>query len=311
MIASIFDTVAPVFLLIFAGSAVVKLGWLSRDGVDGLMSFALKFAAPCLLFLSVRGLDLSQSFNFGLLASFYLPATISFGLGFAIARLVFKRRPGEAVAIGFAALFSNSLLLGLPISERAYGLASTDTNIAIIAIHAPFCYLLGISTMEYFRADGQGLRKTVITILLAMFKNPLMIGIGLGFLVNITGLPVFTPVISVVEMLGQVMLPSALFALGGILTRYSIGKALPEASAMAVLSLVVHPVLAYIFARYIFDLPHEVLRNLVLTAAMAPGVNAYIFANLYQRAEDVAANTVLLATIASIFTASAWIWFLG
>ncbi len=61
MIATIFNAIAPVFLLILAGSAVAEIGWLSRDGVDGLMSFALKFATPCLLFLSVRNLVLTAA----------------------------------------------------------------------------------------------------------------------------------------------------------------------------------------------------------------------------------------------------------
>ena len=311
MIAQLFNIIAPVFLLIFAGFAATKAGWMSRDGVDGLMSFALKFAAPCLLFLSVRDLDLSQSFNFGLLASFYVPATISFFLGYLTAYFVFGRRKGEAVAIAFAALFSNSLLLGLPISERAYGVASIDTNIAIIAVHAPFCYLLGISTMEILRADGQNIRQTTKSITRAMFKNPLMIGIGLGFITNIFNVPVFASILSVAEMLGQVTLPSALFALGGVLTRYAVQNSALEASAISGISLFVHPALAYFFAQHIFELPIETTRNLVLAAAMAPGINAFLFANLYKRAEDVAASTVLLATIATIFTASGWIWFLG
>jgi malonate transporter and related proteins len=39
---------------------------------------------------------------------------------------------------------------------------------------------------------------------------------------------------------------------------------------------------------------------------MAPGVNAYVFANLYGVAKRVAASTVLLATALSI--ASVWVW---
>ncbi|MBL4807117.1 MAG: AEC family transporter [Rhodobacteraceae bacterium] len=311
MITQILDIIAPVFLLIAVGAAVTKLGWMTANGIDGLMSFAMKFAAPCLLFLSVLKLDLAQSFDVGLLVSFFGPASICFFLGLAAAILIFKRRPGEAVAIAFVALFSNAFLLGFPISERAYGVRNLDTNIAIIAIHAPFCYLLGISTMELLRADGQGLFRSLSTIIKTMFKNPLMIGISLGFVVNIFGIPMGNPVLPVIEMLSQVMLPAALFALGGVLTRYSIRASLPEASAMSFLSLIVHPMLAYLFATQIFDLQFEVMRNLVLTAAMAPGINAFLFATLYKRAEDVAANSVLLATFGSVVTASGWIWFLG
>jgi len=35
---------------------------------------------------------------------------------------------------------------------------------------------------------------------------------------------------------------------------------------------------------------------------MAPGLNAYIFANMYGRAKRVAASTVLIVTAGSVFT---------
>ena len=48
------------------------------------------------------------------------------------------------------------------------------------------------------------------------------------------------------------------------------------------------------------------LRSAVMTAAMAPGVNAFLFANLYGVAKRVAASTVLIATALSI--ATIWVW---
>ena len=47
-------------------------------------------------------------------------------------------------------------------------------------------------------------------------------------------------------------------------------------------------------------------RAAVLTAAMAPGVNAYLFADMYGRARRIAASSVLVATLLCILTA--WLW---
>jgi len=44
---------------------------------------------------------------------------------------------------------------------------------------------------------------------------------------------------------------------------------------------------------------------------MAPGFNAYIFANMYGRAKRVAASSVLIATGLSIFTVWFWLGALG
>jgi predicted permease len=71
-------------------------------------------------------------------------------------------------------------------------------------------------------------------------------------------------------------------------------------------SLVLHPGLTWLLGRFVFDLPTPGLRSAVITAAMAPGVNAFLFANLYGVAKRVAASTVLIATALSIGTV--WVW---
>ena len=70
-------------------------------------------------------------------------------------------------------------------------------------------------------------------------------------------------------------------------------------------SLLVHPGIAYALGR-ITGLDDAGLRSAVMTAAMAPGVNAYLFANLYGAAKRVAATTVLVGTAVSIL--SIWMW---
>ena len=48
-------------------------------------------------------------------------------------------------------------------------------------------------------------------------------------------------------------------------------------------------------------------RSSVVTAAMAPGANAYLFAAMYGRATRVAASSVLLGTSLSVLTAAGWL----
>ena len=121
VILAILLVVIPVFLVMGAGFAATRSGVFSSSAVDGLMVFTQSFAIPCLLFRALADLDLGAVFDPRLLLSFYAGAVVSFALGILGARKLFHHRPGEAVAIGFGALFSNSVLLGLPIMEHAYG----------------------------------------------------------------------------------------------------------------------------------------------------------------------------------------------
>ena len=311
MILQLVAVVLPVFLLIGAGYAATRTGLFGEAAVDGLLVFTQNFAVPCLLFAALVRLDLGAAFDPRLLASFYTGAVVSFALGILGARYIFGRRPGESVAVGFGALFSNSVLLGLPIMERAFGPDSLAPNYAIISIHAPFCYLVGVTAMEYARADGRGVVQTTRAVLNMMFHNALMIGLALGFAVNLTNLPLPGPLMASVDMMADAALPAALFGLGGVLSRYALRASLSEAGMIAALSLLVHPAIAYGLSKGAFALAPELVRSAVITAAMAPGVNVYVFANIYGRAQRQAASVVLLGTLLSVLTVSLWLAVLG
>jgi predicted permease len=307
----VLDAVLPVFVLVGAGYGATRLGWISDATVSGVMGFAVRFAIPVLLFGAMARLDLDRAFDAGQLVAFYAGAITAFTLGILAARRLFGRRPGESVAIGFCAFFSNTVLLGLPILDRAYGAAALEPAFTIIALHAPMVYLIGITVMEVSRRDGAGPIKTATRAARAMLSNALAIGICLGLAVNLAGLAPPGFFMAAVDMMAQAGLPAALFALGGVLTRYALGSELREAGVIAALSLLVHPAIAYGLATLVFDLPHALTVVAVVLAAMPPGVNGYVFAAQYGRAESAAASGVLLSTALAILSVSAWLWALG
>ncbi len=302
---ALLDVILPVFLLIAFGYFAVWRHWFSDAGVDGLMRFTQNFAIPCLLFRAISTLDLGASFNVPLLFAFYAGATVSFMLGIFGARILFRREWTDCVAIGFICLFSNTVLLGLPITERAYGTAALAGNYAIVALHAPYCYMLGVTAMEIARSSNSGFMVTVKLVFRAMFRNALVIGIALGFFVNMTGLPLPGVFTDAVDMMIRAAIPAALFGLGGVLFRYRPDGDIRVILMACGISLILHPIITYGLATA-FALDRDAFRSAALTATMAPGVNTYLFANMYGSAHRVAASSVLLGTILSIGTI--WLW---
>lgn len=303
--------VLPVFLVVGSGYAAAKFNVIKAEAVDALMKFAQNFAIPCLLFLALYRLDLGANLDWRLLLSFYSGALICFTLGIIGARRIFKRRPGESVSIGFGALFSNSVLLGLAIMSNAYGPESLAPNFMLIAFHAPVCYLLGITAMEFSRADGRGAGETAKIVTVAMFKNPITAASMAGLACNLAALPLPNFVLEAGDLLGQAGLPLALFGLGGVISRYKIASSLGEAGMVTLLATIIHPAITMGLAAGIFGLSDGFVRSAVIMAAMAPGVNAYVFATMYDRAVGAAASSVIIATLASVATTSMWLWILG
>jgi len=309
-VQALIEVVLPVFLVIGFGYGAVWRGLFSDSAVDGLMAFSQNFAIPCLLFVAIMRLELAVLLDGWLLLSFYTGATAGFLVGLFGARILFARPWPDCIAIGFCCLFSNSVLLGLPITERAYGTGALEPNYAIIALHSPFCYALGITVMEVVRNSGRGLRATAGRVLRAMFSNALVIGIALGFAVNVSGVPVPGVLAEALDLMVRAAIPAALFALGGVLYRYRPEGDLRAIGFVCAVSLILHPLIVWGMGTAV-ALSEEAFRSAVVTAAMAPGVNAYVFANMYGCAKRVAASSVLLATGLSILSVWMWLALLG
>ncbi len=307
--SALLDVILPVFLLIGAGYLAARFGALSASAVDGIMTYAQSFALPVLLFRAIATLDLSAAYNIGLMASFYIGAFASFAAIFAAARWGFGRNLPESVAAGFAAYFSNTLLLGVPITERAYGAEALAGNFAIISIHAPLLYTCGIVAMVLAQAKdtpAQGAIALAQSAVKNIFTQPLVIGILCGFALNLSGLPMPNVLDSATEMLARSGIPAALFGLGGVLLRFSPQGEARLIALVVAASLILHPAITYALGRGIFALDTAALRSATLTAAMAPGVNAYMFAHMFGLGRRVAASAVLIGTAGALV--SVWVW---
>lgn len=307
MIYSLLEVVFPIFIIVGGGYSSVKLRLLASSEINGLLKFSQTIAIPLFLFLSIVKLDLAAIFDWRLLFSFYFGAILSFLLGVLGARVLFKSTIAEATAIGFCILFSNAVLLGLPITELAYGKSALGPNLAIISVNAPICYLIGISVMEFFGNERKTIKYAVIDILKTVISNNITMSLIIGLIFNFLSIPIFNPLQTALSLISTGAVPVALFALGGVIVQYSLSRKIGKVILISFLSLFFQPMITFGIGKFGFNLSTETLRSLIITAVMAPGINAFIFANIYKKEVDVAAAAVLVCTPISIFVASIWI----
>lgn len=308
---SVLNVVAPVFALIGLGYLAVRWKIYPREGVSGLITFVNTFAAPCLLFRAMLTVDFGTAFNPAIIGPFYVGAFFMMVFGYLAARRGFGRTPGESVASGFAAMFTNTVLVGIPIMQRAYGEEAMPIVYSIVGLHAPLLMTGSMFFMELMRRDGgklsaalgQGLKKSV--------TNPLLIGIGLGLAGNMLGIELTGVLEDTTLLLASAVMPVALFGLGGALNEYRLAQSWGQAALMSGLKLIIHPLIAWVLMVPVLGVDPQVARYGVVLAAMPAGINAYIFATFYNRSIDVAANTILISTVLSVLTISGWLLVLG
>ena len=308
---AIFNVVAPIFALIGAGYLAVRLKFFPLRGVDALVLFVNNFATPCLLFESMIKSDFRSVFNLGIIVPFYIGALFSLAAGTFIAHRFFRNGIEDAISSGFAAMFSNTLLIGFPILKRAYGDAALPTVFSIIAFHGPILLTVGMLVMELTKHHGGALGKTLLIAGRRIAANPLIWGIAGGLAVNFSNLSLPVAADAFVATMGQAVLPAALFAIGGALNEYKLSESWGQAAVMSLFKLVVHPLIAWTVMVPILHIDPQFARYGVLLAAMPSGINAYVFATYYNRGTNVAANTLLIGTVGSAITVSVWLALLG
>ena len=312
MLLKIAIVIFPVFFLVIIGFLGSMLKLLKKTYVDSLAKFSQNFGIPFLLFFNLAILDLDSAFNFELLICFYFSMIFSFILISSISYFFFKQQYKTSIILGFCAMFSNGVLLGLPISELAYGIDSLYINYTIIIGHAPFCYLIGITFIEF--ASSSGSTPFIVRVrssLKATLINYLTVGILLGIGFNLLNIQLPETSIGLLRIATSWVIPVSLFTMGGVLYYYRISNTYKIPVLIIFTSLVIQPSIVYLLGKNFWNVDIKQLGNAVLMAAMAPGLNAYFFANMYNDCREVVASTIFLSTLITIFSSTLWIYFLS
>ncbi|GHA26361.1 malonate transporter [Devosia pacifica] len=308
---STFIVVAPIFALIALGYSAVRFRLYPAAGVPSLIAFVNNFATPCLLFNSMVNSDFTTAFNIGIIGPFYLGAFLCFGLGIFVGIRLFGDTRGESVASGFSAMFSNTVLVGLPILQRAYGEDALPVAFSIIGIHGAILLTSAMLTMELMRRDGRPLTEALGNAGKRIVSNPLLWGIALGLSFNFAGIGLIEPASAFFSMMAQAVVPVALFGIGGALNQYKLSENWSQALVISLIKLFVHPAIAYVLMIWVLRVDMQIARYGILMSAMPAGINSYVFATYYNRGVSVAANVVLIGTVGSALSIALWLYILG
>jgi len=302
--AILLEVIAPVFAVLALGATSVKLRVLDEGAVKGLVLFVFNFAIPILLFRSLAQTELPADIEWAFLLSYYAGAFTIFFSGMALGRFVFKRSLADQAIFGMSAGFSNTVLIGIPILFTAYGPEATLPTLLIIAFHGPVLMSLTTGLIKLEKGGDVTLGGQLGAIGLELVRNPIIVGIVAGLLVNVSGLEVPVILDRVTEMVGASAVPCALFALGASLAGYPMTGDVSPALILTGMKLVVHPALVWFFAVPVFGLEGIWVPVAVTMAAMPSGINVYLWGARYDAAPGVAARTVFLTTLFSLGTLS-------
>lgn len=300
---TIVNIILPIFGLVVIGFITGRPPMLPADFARSLSSFIFYLALPALLFRSMAARGLPHGDELNLMAAYYLALTVMMAASFLYARIRYRETLAGAATLMLGACFSNTVLVGVPLTLAAYGQPGLQQMLLLVTCHS--AYLLGVATVlaEASRAgQGGGLWRVGGQTAVALMKNPVIISILAGLAFGTAGIAIPGPIDAIIRMLGEAAVPCSLFALGASLVGLSLTDLVGRTLMMVVVKLLILPALVFVSGRYIFDLPPLTLAVAVTTASMPSGMNVFLHAQRYQTHVARAASSTLLTTLLSALT---------
>jgi len=296
---------SPLFVLVFLGYGLGRWGGWGKDASKALSAFVFTIAMPALLFRQMATFGDLSGVDARLLIAFFGGCLVVFAVGRLLSWRLFGHNGVEQSVFGLGGVFSNNVLLGIPIAH----LLLTERHIPPVALalvfNALILWTLVTASVEWARHGELSLRGIGRT-LKGVVTNPVVASIVGGAAFGFAGLNIPTAVDRPMAMLAAATGPMSLVALGLSLAEFGIRKGWQASSTIAFVKLALHPLAVWAIASAI-GLPLIETQAVVMMASLATGVNVYLMSRQFEALEGETSAALIISTALSAVTVPLWI----
>lgn len=300
-----FGITAPIFVVLFLGMLLKRRAVIDDAFIKSASGLVYNLGLPVMLFIASANADFNYMADSGMLIAFGLMTAIVF-VGSLLTTHWFSSEPRDHGVIIQGAFRGNLVILGLAFCANAYGerglaIATLPVAMTVILYNVLSVYVLNRSlhhTRNSFKATLQGI-----------VKNPLIIAIAAGLLLNASTLKLPNVLLDSGKYLSQMVLPLALICIGGALDLSQL-KRIDAATLSATLwKLVLSPLLACGIAISL-GVRGENLAILFVLAASPSATVSFVMVQAMKGNSALAANIVVQTTLWSLVTVTLGLWLL-
>jgi predicted permease len=231
--------------------------------------------------------------------------------GLFFVMLMVYGRDSRASVLALASIFSNTLMIGVPLIGLAYGESGQVLLFTLISLHALVLLTMATLVLElqvaHEQASATGEPRHMVKTVGMAIKNavlhPVPLPILIGLMYAQTGLGLHPIVDKPLQLLGASFGPVALVLVGITLSQTPIGDNFRGALKISVVKTFVHPFLMAA-AGYALGMRGLPLAVMVVAAALPIGANVFLFSQRYQKEEDVVTAAVAVSTVFAMISIS-------
>lgn len=298
MLSVLTHDILPVFALLALGFLLGRGGIFARQDAASANRVALMVLQPGLIFPLIATVPFAD-FELRALLTYGACEALAFAAAFALARRVFGCERLEAWLLAMAVIFVNSLLYIRPISLLIYGESGALPVTAVVAWDTAVAFAFFIISSDLIAKPSAG----PLPALKRLSVNPTLIAIGLGVVVNLSGLELPEPILTACAFAGAGTAPLVLFALGVLLSGQSLRPS-AVVTTYAALKLLAFPLLVTL-AVWLAGASAQWQAQFTLLAAGPSGAMAFALALLHGvRTDRIAAVTIWTSALSLLSLAA-------
>ncbi|NIR50323.1 AEC family transporter [candidate division KSB1 bacterium] len=304
----IFNSLAPIFLILATGAILTKTQFLSSDHLKGLNGLTYWVGLPCLLFYKIASATYtgSQVQQIFLVVVTGMAGTLI--LSFVLAQML--KMPITSIGTFMQASFRGNLaFVGLPVViytfSSLYGMNASQLETLGILVIAPMVPIYNIVSVIVLLASRRELKlHSAKLFILPVVTNPLVIASVAGVLFSLTGWALPTSIYRTMEAVGQMSLPLALISIGGTLGMVKIRGSLGLAFLASILKVAVAPIVGFYAAKTMGLGGHET-RIALIYLACPTAASSFVLSDQIGGDNALAASAVVVSTGLAMISLSA------
>ena len=301
----VFNVVLPVFLLILIGYVGGRAGKLGINASVELNRFVVWLALPAQLFNFAANSGWQTLWQPGFITAFFLSCLIVFLLVLLVS-WVCHRDLAAASFDSLSASYSNTGYMGIPLCALALGqdglAPAIISTFIVFVMFALATVLIEIGILSHKKPHEIGL-----SVIKSLCTNPLLIAPVAGLLWASSDLTLYDPIAQVIAFLAAASTPCALVSIGLFLMQKSTA-APAQAWGISLAKLILQPLIAWVIAGPILELPALWVSAIIILSALPTGTGPFMLAQYYKADGSVISRVVLITTVSSLLTLSLFLW---
>lgn len=301
------NATVPIFVVMILGGLIKKWNIIDDHFANKANKYVFHVALPCLLFLDIASADVRSQFDIRFVLFCMIVTTTSFAAIWGISELLIK---DETVKGSFVqgSFRSSAAILGLAFIQNMYKTTGMAPLMIVSAVPLYNIYSVIVLTFKANHKTNDG-KKNIQKAFVSICKNPIIIAIFLGLPFSI--LQVRFPVIvnKSISMVAQTATPIALLVIGA---GFEGRKALKKMKLTVVGSFIKLILLTALFLPVAVKMGfrNQELMAILIMLGSPSTVSCYIMAKNMDNDAVLSSSIIVLTTMLSSVTLTAWIFVL-